>query len=278
MFYKFHKKTGDFANQRVRKLGRKLATKKVGHTGILDPLASGLMIVATDSDTKLLSYISDKTKTYIASCKFGFYSDSYDICTETKVVKGNKITKEVLIKAIEHVKTLTEQIPPIYSAKSINGTRAYECARNNIEVELKPQKIQIFSLELLEFNEVKQEAKFLMDVSEGTYVRSVLMDIAKFCNNSCVMSELVRTKCGKIKLDNLEADGFETLDINELFDVPLIEIDESFYKALKNGNSFRYQINDGTYFIFDPTQNHIVAIGFVKDNIFQPKKVLIERL
>ncbi|WP_426460985.1 tRNA pseudouridine(55) synthase TruB [Mycoplasma hafezii] len=277
MFYKFYKKSGDFANQTVRKLGRELGTKKIGHTGILDPLASGLMIIATESDTKLLQYIDDKTKTYVTTCLFGYYSDSYDIDTEYKKVTDNSVTKEQIEQAILKIKQQTTQIPPIYSAKKINGQKAYDLARKNVEFEIKPQSITIYELKLLEFDFEKQWAKFEMKVSEGAYVRSVLMDLAKECDNSCVMDSLLRKECGKVKLDNLKENELSEISLNELFVLPTFDLNDYEKNQLKFGRSFtKRNGKDGIYLAIN--NNQVASVGEVKDEKFSPKKVFMERL
>ncbi|WP_036452344.1 tRNA pseudouridine(55) synthase TruB [Mycoplasma buteonis] len=276
MFYKYHKKSSSFANESVRKLSKQLAAKKIGHSGILDPLASGLMIVATDSDTKLLQYISNKTKSYIATCFFGYYSESYDIDTKYEKVTDKLITKEELLLAIDKIKKQTSQIPPIYSAKKINGQKAYDLARQNIKVELKPQKITIHKLELLEFDFEKQSAKIQMQVSEGTYVRSILMDIAKECNSSAVMDSLIRTACGNVTLDNLKQQETEEINLTDLFDYQILEINDAQAKELSYGRSFQITKNDAIYLLSKNKQ--IVSVGEVKQNTYYPKKVFLERL
>ncbi|VEU70273.1 tRNA pseudouridine(55) synthase TruB [Mycoplasmopsis glycophila] len=277
MFYKYNKPKGIYANKAIRDLGKKINTKKIGHTGILDPLASGLMIVATEEDTKLLQYIENKTKTYLAKCKFGFKSDSYDIDTEVINLNLPLVTKDEILKSIEIVKHFTEQIPPIYSAKKINGKKAYDYAREKQQINLKPQKIKIYKLELIDFSFEKQEATFYMHVSEGSYVRSILVDIAKQFNNSCVMTELKRIACGNIELNSLLEDCYEEIKIDQIIQLPKFKLNDYEKEQLKYGRRFSSKLPNGVVFALN-SKNEIAAIGEIKENRFAPKKVFTERL
>ncbi|WLP85423.1 tRNA pseudouridine(55) synthase TruB [Mycoplasma seminis] len=278
MFYKFNKPSGVFANKTVRSLQKELNASKIGHTGILDPLAEGLMLVATDFETKMLQYIDDKNKTYIAKALFGKSSDTYDIDGEIITHNEEKITLEELNDAIAYMKTTTSQIPPIFSAKKINGKKAYDYARNNEEVTLREQKIKIFKYDLLEFNYEKQVATLEIMVSEGTYIRSILVDTAAYVNKHCLMSYLKRTQVGNIALDNLPVGKYEAVSIESLINFEIVNLDEFSYKYLKNGNEFKLHKPDGYYLINNPKINLICAIGEVKNNVFHPKKVALERI
>ncbi|RIV16459.1 tRNA pseudouridine(55) synthase TruB [Mycoplasmopsis gallopavonis] len=278
MFYKFHKASKEFANQTIRKFGKKINATKVGHTGILDPLASGLMIVATDSDTKLLEYISDKTKAYIAKAKFGYKSESLDIDTPVSFLEKTEITKKNIEEVLPKILKLKEQIPPIYSAKKINGKKAYEYARENQKVEMRVQKIEIFELQILNFDFKKQELEIYMKVSEGTYVRSLLMDLAKFLKTSCVMNYLKRVECGTIKLNKLEENQSEQLDWNELIDLPFFELNEFEINQLHFGRSFQKNNFKDNQLVLGIKEKKVACVGIIQNNKFQPKKVFLERL
>ncbi|SJZ45565.1 tRNA pseudouridine(55) synthase TruB [Mycoplasmopsis verecunda] len=278
MFYKFNKPTGVYANKTVRSLQRELKASKIGHIGILDPLAEGLMIVATDFETKLLQYIDNKSKTYIAKAKLHYSSETYDTDSELIFHNEEKISLEQLINAVKYMKTTTSQLPPIWSAKKISGKKAYEYARNDEQVILKEQSINIHKYEILNFDYDKQEAKFLISVSEGTYIRSLLVDTAKYLNIHCVMSELKRIQVGKISLGNLQPNDYELIPVEELINLKQIELSIQDKKYIQNGNAFYCKNDNGMYLLINPANNLICAIGEIKDNIFQPKKVALERV
>ncbi|QNM93402.1 tRNA pseudouridine(55) synthase TruB [Mycoplasma sp. Pen4] len=278
MFYKYNKPKGDFANQSVRRLSKQLNTRKIGHTGILDPLASGLMLVASDFETKMLQYIPNKNKIYIANCDFGFMSDTYDVTGEIQNTNDATVQFEQLKDASNKMLDCTEQIPPIYSAKKINGKKAYEYARENKQVEMRVQKIKINKCDLLNFNSLKQTAEFLMDVSEGTYIRTVLVDIAKLCNTHAIMTDLKRVKVGNIELGNLESGQIEQINYEDLFDNQIIPLEEKMVSSLSNGAKVKVNANDGLCFIKNPHLNLVCAIGQVENGYFKPSKISHERL
>ncbi|QCZ36760.1 tRNA pseudouridine(55) synthase TruB [Mycoplasma nasistruthionis] len=279
MFYKFHKQSGTFANNSVRKLSKSLNTKKIGHSGILDPLASGLMIVATDFETKLLEFIDNKNKTYIATCLFGYTNDSLDTDLPLIQIDTPKITKEMFEEAIQKAKAFKTQIPPIYSAKKIDGKKAYEYARNNEKVELRPQQIEVYKYQLLNFDYSKQEAKVLIEVSEGTYIRTLLNDTAKLVNSCCVMSSLVRTKIGEIELDNLSENQTQKIDFWDLISMPTIKLMPDMFIKLSNGNPIQLNTKmPNTKALMINSLGLVASVGEIKENIFYPKKTALERI
>ncbi|MFV9451809.1 tRNA pseudouridine(55) synthase TruB [Mycoplasma sp. 4463] len=278
MFYKYHKKSGDFSNKTIRGLQKELGAKKIGHSGILDPLASGLIIFATDFETKLLPYIADKTKTYIAKCKFNYKSDTYDVDGKVEMLNNKPITKQEFLEAMEYVKTLKFQIPPIYSAKKINGKKAYEYAREQKEVELRKQPIEIFAYNLINFDEYTQEATVELKVSEGAYVRTVLVDTAQKAGTNCVMTYLKRVSCGNVSVDDLFEERYEQIQIDKLLNLKKMISNNEIFKFIRNGNEFKVEKEDGDYLLYSPNENEVWAIGQVIKGIFKPKKVSIERI
>ncbi|MFV8475916.1 tRNA pseudouridine(55) synthase TruB [Mycoplasma sp. 654] len=278
MFYKFYKPTGVFANKTVRSLQRELNANKIGHIGILDPLAQGLMIVATDFETKLLQYVKNKNKTYIAKVKFGYFSDSYDSDGNIQKCIEEPITKEQLEEAVKYISQTTSQIPPIFSAKKVNGRKAYEYARKAENIELKPQAIKIFSYSILDFNYQNQEAEVYLEVSEGTYIRTILVDTAAYWNKHAIMTALKRTQVGDVKLGNLKANEYDSIDISDIISLPILNLKNENIKAIEHGNSFKIIAADGMYLLRNPANNLICAVGEVKNNVFQPKKVALERI
>jgi tRNA pseudouridine55 synthase len=194
-------------------LCRKLNIKKlkVGHAGTLDPLASGLMIICTGKATKQIPNLTGMDKEYIAEIKLGETTPSFDKETSVdQVFPTNHITASMIEK--ELVKSIgeIEQVPPVFSAKYVNGTRAYHYARKGIEVELKPSKVCIHAAELINYE--NQTAIVRINCSKGTYIRSLARDFGAGLNSGAHLSGLQRTQIGSFKLsDAITIEKFEEL-------------------------------------------------------------------
>ena len=193
----------------VKKIKHITKHKKVGHGGTLDPFASGVLIIGTESDTKKLTKITNSDKTYQAQLELGKTTNTLD--TEGEIVNAKEppeldsdIIKSVLNKFLGKQK----QKPPMYSAKKHNGVRLYKLARKNIEVERKDVDIAIYNIELVDFN--KNVVRFVVECSKGTYVRVLGNDIAKKLDTVGYLSALKRTKVGDFLIsDSLSIDGFQ---------------------------------------------------------------------
>ncbi len=168
---------------------------KVGHAGTLDPLATGLLIVCTGKQTKQIETYQAQEKEYIATLKLGATTPSFDRETEEdQQFEIKHITKDLILKTLQKFTGEQEQIPPIFSAKRVNGQRAYKAARKGIDVELKPNNITIYNIELLDFNLPFVELK--ISCSKGTYIRSIARDIGIALNSGAYLHNLRRTKIG----------------------------------------------------------------------------------
>lgn len=174
---------------------------KVGHAGTLDPLATGLIILCTGKATKKISEIQDLKKEYIATIGFGKTTPSFDLETEfNKNYEYKHITKELLESVLEEFTGEIFQVPPIFSARKYKGKRAYEYARKGENPKLKPSKIWIYKLDILDFNLPFIILKVLC--SRGTYIRSLINDIGKALESGAYLKELKRTKTGTYSLKN----------------------------------------------------------------------------
>ena len=202
------KPKGMTSAQVVGKTRYLLHANKNGHTGTLDPFATGVLPIAFGEATKLVPYVTDGEKEYEFVVEWGAATDTGDI--EGKIIATiDKIpNREEILAAIPHFIGKIKQIPPVYSAIKINGQQAYKLARQGKNVEMPEREIEIFALELLE--ERSKSAKFKVCCSKGTYVRTLGADIAEYLGSKGYLSELRRTKCGnfnlktKILLDSLE--------------------------------------------------------------------------
>ena len=224
----------------VNKLCKIFNTKKIGHTGTLDPIAEGVMLVCVGKATKLVELITAENKEYIATVKLGILTDTLD--TDGNILEERKciITKEKLIKALNSFVGMYNQKVPIYSAVKVNGKKLYEYARDNISVELPKKEVEIYSIELLDFN--NDEYKFKVKVSKGTYIRSLIKDINDKLGIIGSMSSLTRIKQGNYSinesytLEDIENGNYKLLDIKDMLDSnSFVNIDKRLYNDIKVG-------------------------------------------
>lgn len=228
----------------IRKLKPILKEKRIGHVGTLDPFASGVLIIALGRYTKLFFLFDDLYKEYIAEGVFGESRDTDDV--EGKVLEK---TKNQNILSFNELEALIKnnflgsilQKPPIYSAKKIDGKRAYDLARENKEFQLKSVNVFINSIELLEYNYPYFTIK--TSVSKGTYIRAIVRDIGELTNNFAYTKDLLRTSIGdynidkSINLENINADNIISFfDMFKDFDKLIIE-DEKDIKQILSGNT-----------------------------------------
>jgi tRNA pseudouridine55 synthase len=179
----------------------KIKKIKVGHAGTLDPLATGVMIVCTGRATKRIEEFQYQTKEYVATLKLGSTTPSFDLETEIDGhYETGHISRELAENSIRQFTGSIEQVPPAFSACKVNGDRAYELARNGLEVNLKARTLVIDEIELLEYN--MPEIVIRVVCSKGTYIRALARDIGLALNSGAHLVKLARTKVGNISLDN----------------------------------------------------------------------------
>ena len=253
----------------VNKLSKILNDKKIGHTGTLDPLASGVLVCLTGKYTKLVDLITSFEKEYIAEIKLGIKTDTLDIT-------GNVLDKKAVchyeISDIEKVLNSFignyVQKVPLYSAVKINGKKLYEYARCNEEVILPLREVFIKEIELLNYKE--DIIKFRTVVSKGTYIRSLIEDICNKLNTIGTMKSLVRTKQGNFKIENsyklidIENSNFNSIKLEEVLDLKLVELDDVLYKKVINGNKLNLDYNG---FILFRKNNMDIALYYFEDNL-----------
>lgn len=187
----------------------KLKKLKVGHAGTLDPLASGLLIVCTGKFTKKIDLIQAQPKEYIATIKLGATTPSFDLETEIdQEFPFEHIDESMIFEKLKNFIGEQDQIPPIFSAKRVDGKRAYEYARSGEELIMKPSHITIYDMEMLEYN--APILKIRVACSKGTYIRSLARDIGLALNSGGHLTNLVRTKIGDYSYENaMSIDDFE---------------------------------------------------------------------
>lgn len=262
----------------VSKISKLFGIKKAGHTGTLDPLAEGLMVILLGKATRLSLDITSKYKEYIAGVYLGYETDTYDITGKTTKVK--EVPKNIDIeKTLSTYKKTYMQEVPIYSAVKVNGKKLYEYARQNLEVSLPKKEVTIKDIKLL--TEEKNMFTFKATVSKGCYIRSLIRDIAISLNTLGTMTSLKRTKIDNLKLkdaytiDEIEKAKFKLLEIDNLFSYPKIKVNKELLFKIKNGSKLEniYNIEDKVIFI--DNKSNVKAIYYNDNNILKVYKNLI---
>ena len=265
----------------VNKLTKILKTKKVGHTGTLDPIATGVLVVCVGNTTKLCELLTSEHKEYIATIKLGIKTDTLDTTGTIIEEKEYNVTEEQIIEVLNSFLGDSIQTTPIYSAVKVNGKKLYEYAREGIEVELPKRNINISNIELLSYKD--DEIKFKTTVSKGTYIRALIDDICTKLNTVGTMSSLIRTKQGQFTLEqtftleDIENGKYELISIEKaLSEIETITINEELYNKVKNGSIIPKTFNnDYANLLYN---NKIVAIykTYEKDNtLAKPFKMFI---
>jgi len=226
----------------VNKVIKVFNTKKVGHTGTLDPIATGVLVVCVGTATKLVDELTSNDKEYIATIKLGVSTETLD--TEGKILKEEKCikNKEEIIDVLNSFKGTYDQEVPLYSAVRINGKKLYEYAREGVEVELPKREVEIKNIELIddiEYQDDKTIFKFKCSVSKGTYIRSLIRDIAIKLNTIGIMTDLRRIRQGNfkiedsVKIENINEDNL--INIVDILNYKKIEITNENKKQIYNG-------------------------------------------
>lgn len=204
-FINLNKQSGMSSNRALSVIKKVLNAKekeiKVGHLGTLDPLACGVLPVAIGKSTRLFDYCLNKTKRYRARFTFGYTSESYDLATELIKVDGEEVTLDKIKTVLPQFLGKIDQIPPLYSAKSIGGVRAYKLARKGADIELPSKQIEIYSIEVLSQTDTSTY-EFIIECSSGTYIRSIARDLGERLGTQAVMSYLCRERSGEFTLEN----------------------------------------------------------------------------
>ncbi len=201
-------KPADFTSFDAVAVCRRLChERKIGHTGTLDPMATGVLPLLLGKATRAASLLEDTDKEYEAGFQLGVSTDTED--STGKVLETNEapVSRETLESLLPQFRGEIMQIPPMYSAVSKDGKRLYELARKGIEVEREARPVTIFKLELTEYNEISREGKLVVSCSKGTYIRTLIADLAKAAGSLGVMTALRRTKaCGFTLADAITLD------------------------------------------------------------------------
>ena len=229
-----NKEKGITSRDLVNLVCKKLNTRRVGHTGTLDPIATGLMVLGVGEGLKLCELLTGKDKEYIAKVRLGIKTDTYDITGKVLEEKKVNLSKEDLINTLNSFVGEYNQTVPIYSSVKVNGKKLYEYARNNEEVILPKHLVKISNISLLDYN--KDNFTFKVTVSSGTYIRSLINDIGDKLNIPMTMEELKRTRVGEYNLENAtDISNLTIIPIIDAIKIKRIEIDGDLLKKISNG-------------------------------------------
>lgn len=236
-----NKEKGYTSRDVVNIVSKILGTKKIGHTGTLDPLATGLLVLCVGQGLKLVELLTGHDKEYIATIKLGIETDTLDITGNiTSQKEVSDLTKDTIKQVLKQFLGPQKQEVPKYSAIKVNGKKLYEYARKNQEVVLPVHDITIHQLDLI--SDIEDNTFTIRcSVSKGTYIRSLVRDIGYALGTVATMTELKRTKVGQFSLENtytleeLQNNNFQLLAIQEVLDLPQIIVDQQLEKKIANG-------------------------------------------
>ena len=267
----------------IRKLRKITGIRKMGHSGTLDPFASGLLPILLGKATRTANLLLADKKEYLVSARLGTKTDTGDITGKIIAEKSfAEISDKQIFRIAEEMLNLKTQIPPKYSAKKINGKRAYELARQNVEFKLKEQPVKIFSFEI-----VKIRLPFITyrtTVSKGVYIRALTETFAEKLGTIAVTDKLKRTRIGNLSLeksvspDKINSENWQNflIPLSEIFaDFPQIKINESQQNYFKNGRAVSINLNDIEKIMVLDENNLCLGFAEISEGWLKPKIVLI---
>ena len=265
----------------IRKLRKITGIKKIGHTGTLDPFATGLLPICIGKATRIAKKLSASDKEYTVTMQFGIKTDTGD--TEGKNIEQQEtpeFPKEIIDNIISEILVIEHQTPPHYSAVKVNGKRAYELARENKEISLQPRPIKIYEFELISYDHPM--LKYRTIVSKGTYIRVLSETIAEKLGTIGSTIELRRSKIGNldvknsIRLEDITEQNWQQnmLSLPEIFqDFPKIEINEIL--TFKNGGFIEIKADDRTEIMVLDKLGDCLGFAAIETGILKPKLVFI---
>lgn len=272
------------SNDVVQKVKR-ITGEKVGHTGTLDPLATGVLPLLIGKGTLLSKYLVNHDKTYIAKVKLGIKTDTADLEGEVikkETIEDNFFEEKKIKEVLNSFVGKQKQTPPIYSAIKIKGKKLYEYARSGQNVDIPQRDIEIYEIELINFHKETQEIEFKVSCSKGTYIRSLCEDIAKKLGTIGTMSSLKRTRVGEFKIeDAITISEAQEMDLSER----VITVEKFFEKNNKielsskdltlflNGVKLEKKENHGIYRVY--CNGEFIGVGVVMDG-FLKRDIIID--
>ncbi len=267
----------------VSKLRGILKTRRIGHGGTLDPMATGVLPVFVGRATRGVEFFEHAEKTYEATIRLGLTTDTEDTSGTVLEEKEVSVSEEEFLGVLPKFRGKIQQIPPMYSALKVNGQKLYDLARKGREVERQPREIEIFKLECLEFNGV--EARLLVHCSKGTYIRTLCKDIGEALGCGGCMAALRRVTAGEytigdaVTLDELiAAENPENYlrPVDSMFrNYPAVTLTPNQEKRCRNGNAFSVTHPDGTYRAYGQNGDFLI-LAKVENGIMSTIKSFFE--
>lgn len=258
---------------------RKMFNTKVGHTGTLDPNATGVLPILLGKGTKISKYLIEHDKEYEVVLQLGVKTTTAD--EEGEIIEEKEVLKESLeqLKIERILKSFIgkiKQMPPKYSAIKVNGRKLYEYARKGQEVEIKPREVEIYNIEITNIQKEKKQIEFKVSCSKGTYIRTLCEDIAEKMRTVGYMKELKRTKVGNFNIEQAitlgqlqEKENIKIITIEEMFkDKEEIILEDSKIILLLNGVKMNMEKPNGIYRIYNK-QNKFIGLGIVQNKILK---------
>lgn len=280
-FLNVYKPKGMTSHDVVARLRKVTKIKQIGHTGTLDPFATGVLPLCIGKSTRLIEYLEDD-KEYLATVQFGKNTDTYDLDGVVVESFDKRISKDDVVCALKSFEGEISQYPPMYSAIKVNGKKLYDYARAGETVEIKPRTVYISKIELVDFNEELQVAKILVACSKGTYIRSIAYDLGKLLGCGAYLTALERTKAGRFTLGNsvkLE-ELYEKSEVCkhlinplEVLNYPTYELEDIEFKRVSHGMSITNRGFNDSDIVILLKSGKIYAIGKVEQDKVLVKKV-----
>lgn len=266
----------------VRK-AKKAFNEKVGHTGTLDPNATGVLPLLVGKGTQIAKYIINHDKIYEATLKLGEKTDTADVegvVIETKYIPKESLQIEIVNKVLQSFIGKQEQIPPIYSAIKVNGKKLYDYARKGEKVEIQPRQIEIYNMELIKIDVQNKTVEFRVHCSKGTYIRTLCENIAEKLSTVGYMKELNRTRVGEFSIDDsITIEDLQNGNYNNFITVEdyfknykNINVNEKKLQLLLNGVQLTWNFEDGIYRVY--CDNKFIGIGTIKNNLLKRDIIL----
>lgn len=280
-FLNIYKPKGLTSHDVVARLRKITKVRQIGHTGTLDPFATGVLPICIGKATRLIEYLNDD-KEYLATVQFGKNTATYDLEGEITATFDKKVTEEDVKNALKDFEGEISQIPPIYSAIKVNGKKLYDYARQGQDIEIKPRKVTISKIELKEFDKTSQSAKITVACSKGTYIRSIAYDLGAKLGCGGYLTALERTQAGKfqvntaIKLEDLtEVSQIVENLINplDMLNIPIHNLSENERERVSHGMSICNSDFPDSDIVILSYGGRIYAIGKVEQNKILVKKV-----
>ena len=277
-------KPQDWTSQNVTaRLRRVFNTRRIGHGGTLDPMATGVLPVFVGRGTRGVEFFEHAEKTYEANIRLGLTTDTEDVWGNTLTEQEVHISETEFLSILPQFRGKIMQVPPMYSALKVGGQKLCDLARKGKEVERQPREIEIFELTLVEFS--GQTARLRVRCSKGTYIRTLCKDIGEALGCGGCMAALRRVQAGEYTIEeavplqellDTEDPGQYLRHVDTMFrNYPAVTLTEKQEKRCRNGNSFSVKLEEGTYRVYS-ANGEFLALSKVEDGTMSTIKSFFE--